>query len=121
MADIMKAIEVPEVSDPDLADRKINYGKLDDQAVQRRASDEALELTEEHWEVMERLRESFVANGPEQTAKDLDAMLGRAFDDRGGRKYLHALFPQGPVAQGMRLAGLPVPPDAVDKSYGSAL
>ncbi|WP_370738165.1 hypothetical protein [Solemya elarraichensis gill symbiont] len=30
-------------------------------------------------------------------------------------------MPGGPIALGCRLAGLPVPPGAVDKSFGSAL
>ncbi len=36
-----------------------------------------------------------------------------------GTKYLFRLFPGGPIAQGCRLAGLPVPAGAVDKSFGS--
>jgi len=45
--------------------------------------------------------------------------LEEAFHLEGGLRYLHRLCPGGPVAQGCRLAGLPVPPGAVDKSFGS--
>jgi tRNA 2-thiouridine synthesizing protein E len=34
-------------------------------------------------------------------------------------RHLYMLFPGGPVAQGCRVAGLPVPAGAVDRGFGS--
>ena len=45
-------------------------------------------------------------------------MLDEHYAEQGGRKYLRRLFPQGPVAQGMRIAGLPVPPHTEDEGFG---
>jgi tRNA 2-thiouridine synthesizing protein E len=47
-------------------------------------------------------------------------MLDSEFADRGGRKYLRQLFPEGPVAQGMRIAGLSVPPYTEDEGFGTS-
>ena len=46
---------------------------------------------------------------PRRADRELGDMLESEFADRGGRKYLRSLFPGGPVAQGMRIAGLAVP------------
>jgi len=51
--------------------------------------------------------------------RELKDALEEAFHREGGLRYLHRLFPGGPVAQGCRLAGLVAPPGAVDKSFGS--
>jgi tRNA 2-thiouridine synthesizing protein E len=47
--------------------------------------------------------------------------LDERFHARGGMKYLYQLFPAGPVAQGCRVAGLPVPFLAVDRGFGSVM
>jgi len=43
------------------------------------------------------------------------------FHPEGGLKYLYGLFPNGPVSQGCRLAGLRPPPGAQDQGFGSAV
>ena len=46
-------------------------------------------------------------------------MLNEVFAGHGGRKYLWRLFPGGPVTQGLRIAGLPLPPHSGDKGFGT--
>jgi len=46
-------------------------------------------------------------------------MLDIEYAEQGGRKYLRRLFPEGPVAQGMRIAGLPVPPHTENEGFGT--
>jgi sulfur relay (sulfurtransferase) DsrC/TusE family protein len=62
------------------------------------ASEEGLDLSEDHWETIRALQH---------------------FHAKGGLKYLYTLFPGGPIAQSCRLAGLKAPFIATDPSFGS--
>ena len=87
---------------------------------ERIAGDEGIELGEDHWLMLRCLQEYFARHeDSEIKVRELKDALDEAFHQKGGIRYLHQLFPGGPVAQGCRLAGLPVPPGAVDKSFGS--
>lgn len=92
----------------------------EERAVQH-AAQEGIELTEEHWAVVYCLREYYRLNGPPEHGRELDDMLDNRFDGQGGRKYLRKLFPEGPVAQGVRIAGLPVPAHTEDAGFGTSL
>jgi TusE/DsrC/DsvC family sulfur relay protein len=84
------------------------------------AAAEGVELTDEHFKVIHKLRDYYRDNGLTETGSELGDMLDEAFSEQGGRKYLHTLFPEGPVAQGMRIAGLPVPAHTENESFGTA-
>lgn len=93
-----------------------------EEIARRRAGEEGLELTTAHWEVIRFLRAHFREHGPAaHNARSLRQQLEERAAAAGGRKRLYALFPKGPVTQGSRLAGLPVPTGAVDPSFGTAL
>jgi len=84
------------------------------------AQQEGLELGPDHLELLRALQEYFSKHSkPEVNARELHDALEEKFHARGGMKYLYVLLPKGPVAQGCRLAGLPVPSGAVDSSFGS--
>jgi len=87
---------------------------------ERVAGDEGLELGPDHWRLVRCLQEYF-ARHEEDTiiVRELKDALEEAFHREGGLRYLHRLFPGGPVAQGCRLAGLAAPAGAIDKSFGS--
>jgi tRNA 2-thiouridine synthesizing protein E len=78
------------------------------------------ELTEAHWHVIYALRNLYRESGRSANARKVMHMLELDFADEGGRRYLYELFPKGPVSQGSRLAGVPVPPYASDPSFGWA-
>ena len=78
------------------------------------------ELTEAHWHVIYALRNLYRESGRSANARKVMHMLEQDFTDEGGRRYLYELFPKGPVSQGSRLAGVPVPPYASDASFGWA-
>ena len=85
------------------------------------ARSEGLELRQPHLEVIAFLRSQYIENGSSARARDVAALLDRQFAAQGGRRYLYELFPGGRVSQGGRLAGILVPSDAQDLSFGSVL
>jgi tRNA 2-thiouridine synthesizing protein E len=86
------------------------------------AKTEGLTLTETHWEVVRALQELCTQNAePALNARDLHDALDEHFHAEGGIKYLYELFPEGPLAQGCRLAGLEPPAGTQDKGMGSAV
>ena len=79
-----------------------------------------IKLNNEHWDVIRFLRihfENVGANMP--PVHELSQTLDERFSEQGGLKYLFTLFPAGPLNQGSRIAGIPVPDDARDPHFGS--
>lgn len=85
------------------------------------AEESGLELTSAHFEVLDYLRD-YVINqgGSREDAQKILLALEHHFADQGGNRWLYSLFPGGPVNQGMKIAGLPQAPHAIDPSYGTA-
>jgi len=71
---------------------------------------EDLELTDEHWDVLNFLREYYeeyqIAPAVRVLTKAIAKKMGK---DKGNSKYLYSLFPYGPGKQGCKFAGLPKP------------
>jgi tRNA 2-thiouridine synthesizing protein E len=89
--------------------------------VKQMAREEGIEeLTEAHWHVIYALRNLYRERGRSASAREVLHILEKDFVDEGGRRYLYELFPKGPVSQGSRLAGVPVPPYSSDPSFGWA-
>lgn len=83
---------------------------------------EGITLSDDHWEVVHALQEYFSRHAPrDRNMREVHDALDERFHSRGGMKYLYQLFPGGPVAQGCRVAGLPVPFLAVDRGFGSVM
>lgn len=85
------------------------------------AAEEGVKMTDTHWAVVDFLRDYYCEHGSAPHGPELAQELNKAFAAQGGSAHLHQLFPKGPVAQGSRIAGLPVPTGSVDKSFGSAM
>ncbi len=77
-----------------------------------------LTLTNAHWQVIDFIRTYFANAGELRHARELSEVLAERFTTEGGAKYLFQLFPGGPVTQGCQLAGIQVPKDASDGSFG---
>lgn len=118
MLDINKAINALDSSDPNgnLADAMPWSREI----AKQRALEEGLgELTEAQWRVIYTLRGLYRKHGRAASAREVIQHLEQEFVEEGGRRFLYQAFPQGPVSQGSRLAGVPAPPYASDPSFGS--
>lgn len=78
------------------------------------ASDDGLELTEAHWEVINFLRDYYqkyqIAPMIKILVKEIAKVMG---PEKGNTKYLYELYPDGPAKQACRYAGLPKPTGCV--------
>ncbi|MEK6194167.1 MAG: TusE/DsrC/DsvC family sulfur relay protein [Deltaproteobacteria bacterium] len=74
------------------------------------AKDENIEMNDEHWEVVNFLRNYYdeyqIAPAIRVLVKALKKTMGK---DKGSNKYLYTLFPYGPAKQACKIAGLPKP------------
>lgn len=89
-------------------------------AIEARAKERGLELTEDHWRVIDLVRIRYAQANGVPKAREVAEELWSMFEDKGGRKYLYELFPGGPVSTAAELADLPKPLGAQDPSFGVA-
>jgi tRNA 2-thiouridine synthesizing protein E len=74
------------------------------------AKEENIEMDDDHWEVVNFLRNYYeeyqIAPAVRVLTKAIKRTLGA---DKGNSKYLYELFPYGPAKQACKIAGLPKP------------
>lgn len=119
MADINTYLGRPSRDSPDHLDRRNELAHWNRNIAMDAARHEGIELGAAHWKVITFLRRYYLDNGwparPHQLTRELD----KAFYEEGGARYLYRLFPHGPLAQGARIAGLPVPANVTNESFGT--
>ncbi|MEJ2362250.1 MAG: TusE/DsrC/DsvC family sulfur relay protein [Gammaproteobacteria bacterium] len=72
------------------------------------------DLTENHWEVINFLREYYEEYQIAPAVRVLTKAIGKNLGpDKGNSKYLYELFPYGPAKQACKYAGLPKPTGCV--------
>jgi len=88
----------------------INLAEWDEEIAKYLAAEEKVDMTENHWEVVNFLREYYseyqIAPAIRVLTKAIAKKLGA---DKGNNKYLYELFPYGPAKQACKIAGLPKP------------
>lgn len=73
-----------------------------------------LRLTEAHWEIVHFIREYYLGFHHLPNARMFVKIVQKAFGaEKGNSRYLHGLFPDGPVRYACLIAGLPKPPGCV--------
>lgn len=73
-----------------------------------------LELTDEHWRILNLIRDYYEEYGTAPNLRILQKTLREQFgDDLADKKYLFELFPYGPAKQAARYAGMPKPTGCV--------
>jgi tRNA 2-thiouridine synthesizing protein E len=78
------------------------------------AASEDIDMTEQHWEVVNFLREYYEEYQIAPAVRVLTKAIGKKLGaDKGNSQYLYELFPYGPAKQACKIAGLPKPTGCV--------
>lgn len=92
----------------------VNLSEWNEECAKQMAAADNAELNENHWEVINFLREYYdeyqIAPAVRVLTKAIGKKLGK---DKGNSKYLYELFPYGPAKQACKYAGLPKPTGCV--------
>ena len=73
------------------------------------AAAEKITLTDEHWQVINYLRDKYKEDGSTPNFRNMVAMLTEEADSQDWKKVLYELFPNQPNRQASKVAGLPKP------------
>lgn len=78
------------------------------------AQTESIEMSEQHWEVVNFLRQYYDEFQIAPAVRVLTKAIGKTLGaDKGNNQYLYELFPYGPAKQACKIAGLPKPTGCV--------
>jgi len=92
----------------------VNLSDWNEDVAQFLAQEEKVELTPNHWEVINFLREYYTEYQIAPAIRVLTKAIGKKLGpDKGNNKYLYELFPYGPAKQACKIAGLPKPTGCV--------
>lgn len=70
-----------------------------------------IELTDKHWEILNFIRDYYRQYKHLPNARVFTKAIAKQLgEDKGNSRYLHKLFPEGPLKYACKLAGLPKPP-----------
>lgn len=86
----------------------VNLDDWDESVAAAIAESESLELTQEHWDLMNYLRDEYINNNANQpNTRNMVKSMSAKWDKKIDAKYLYMLFPGDPSKQAGRIAGLP--------------
>ncbi len=70
-----------------------------------------IDLTEAHWEIILYIREYYLQYKHLPNARVFTKAIAKGLgEEKGNSRYLHRLFPEGPLKYACKLAGIPKPP-----------
>ena len=74
------------------------------------AEKEKIELTDDHWQVINYVRQFYDEFNTSPSIRPLVKYLAKVLPpEKSGSLYLQILFPEGPAKQATKIAGLPKP------------
>jgi tRNA 2-thiouridine synthesizing protein E len=89
----------------------VNRLDWDEAVASRLAQHENITLTDQHWEIIWFIRSYYQQyKHLPNTRMFIKAIARTLGEDKGNSRYLHRLFPDGPLKYACKLAGLPKPP-----------
>jgi tRNA 2-thiouridine synthesizing protein E len=115
MSDIMKYIIDDVELETDFNGFLVNRDDWSEAVATALANREGIELTSDHWEVINFLRHHYQEYGKTPNVRSLIKMFAKTYGaDKANKERLYDLFPDGPSQQGCKIAGLPLPQDCID-------
>jgi tRNA 2-thiouridine synthesizing protein E len=88
----------------------VNLSDWDEDIANELAKEEGIDMSENHWEVVNFLREYYDEYQIAPAVRVLTKAIGKKLGaEKGNSKYLYELFPYGPAKQACKIAGLPKP------------
>lgn len=82
-----------------------------EEVAMRLAELDNIQLSSEHWEIIRFIRGYYFAYKHLPNARVFTKAIAKALGEgKGNSRYLHKLFPEGPLKIACKLAGLPKPP-----------
>ena len=92
----------------------VNLADWNEEVGAARAQTERVSMTEQHWEVVNFLRDYYNEFQIAPAVRVLTKAIGKKLGpDKGNSQYLYELFPYGPAKQACKIAGLPKPTGCV--------
>jgi tRNA 2-thiouridine synthesizing protein E len=89
----------------------VNKEDWNEEIASQLAEAEKITLSEQHWEIIYFIRSYYTQyKHLPNTRVFIKAMANALGEDKGNSRYLHQLFPDGPLKYSAKLAGLPKPP-----------
>lgn len=118
MLDINKLVSSENSGEDDPNGNLFDLDPWSEEIATEHAAKEGIALSDEHWEIIRFLRGNYAKHGIAPSGRVLLKALEEQFGKDGNTRHLFQLFPHGPVNQGCRIAGLPLPPHSSDPAFG---
>ncbi len=78
------------------------------------AAEEGITLSEQHWEIIYFVQDYYAEYSITPIMRILGKAISKKLDESKGKsRYLYSLFPDVPIKQAARIAGLPKPPSCI--------
>ncbi|MDD5462717.1 MAG: TusE/DsrC/DsvC family sulfur relay protein [Methylococcales bacterium] len=89
----------------------VNSADWNEEVARRLAELNHIQLSDAHWEIILFIRHYYMQFKHLPNARVFTKAIARELgEEKGNSRYLHLLFPEGPLRYACKLAGLPKPP-----------